>query len=94
MLDYAGMREDFLISDEDELDAVLTRATSGHVRNLLVAGREVVSDGALTGLDLEDAEGEFMERARQMAAADAGQSGRHRRRRDAVRAYYAGKCHL
>ena len=31
VLDYAGMREDFLISDEDELDAVLTRATSRNV---------------------------------------------------------------
>ena len=94
VLDYAGMRDDFLISDEDELDVILTRGTSRYVRSLLVAGREVVSDGALTGFDLADAEREFMERARQMAAADAEQSGRHRRRRDAVRAYYAGKCHL
>ena len=79
VLDYAGMREDFLIADEDELDVVLTRATSRHVRSLLVAGRELVSDGALTGLDLGDAERELMKRARRMAAMDAEQSGRHRR---------------
>lgn len=94
VLDYAGMRDDFLISDEDELDVILTRGTSRHVRSLLVAGHEVVRDGALTGFDLPDVEREFMERARQMPAADAEQSGRHRRRRDAVRAYYAGECHL
>ncbi len=94
VLDYAGMREDFLISDEDELDVLLTRATSRHVRGLLVAGREVVSDGALTGLDLAGTEQELMERARQTATADTGQSFRNRRRRDAVRAYYAGGRHL
>jgi len=94
VLDYAGMRDDFLISDEDELDVVLTRATSRHVRGLLVAGREVVSDGALTGLDLAGMEQELMERARQTATADTGQSLRNRRRRDAVRAYYAGGQHL
>ena len=94
VLDYVGMREDFLISDEDELDVMLTRATSRHVQSLLVAGREVVSDGALTGLDLEDAERELMERARRMAAMDTEQVGRHRQRRDAVRAYYAGGRHL
>ena len=94
VLDYAGMRDDFLISDEDELDVILTRATSRHVRSLLVAGREVVSDGTLTGLDLACAERELMERARKMAAANAEQSGRHRRRQVAVRAYYAGGHHL
>ena len=94
VLDYAGMRDDFLISDEDELDVVLTRATSRHVRGLLIAGQEVVSDGALTGLDLAGMEQELMERARQTATADTGQSFRNRRRRDAVRAYYAGGQHL
>ena len=94
MLDYAGMRDDFLISDEDELDVLSTRATSRHVRGLLVAGREVVSDGALTGLDLAGMEQELMERARQTATADTGQSFRNRQRRDAVRAYYAGGQHL
>ena len=93
VLDYAGMREDFLISDEDELDVVLMRATSRNVRGLLVAGREVVSNSALTGLDLEDAERELIERARTTAAADSGQTARHRRRRDAVRAYYADRSH-
>ena len=93
VLDYAGMREDFLISDEDELDVVLTRATSRHVRSLLIAGREVVSDGALIGLDLADAERELMERARNLAAGPE-QLASHRQRRDGVRAYYAGGRHL
>ncbi len=94
VLDYAGMRDDFLISDEDELDVVLTRATSRHVRGLLVAGREVLDDGALTGYDLPGAERELMERARRIVAKDIGQPARNRRRRDAVRAYFAGGRHL
>ena len=93
VLDYAGMRDDFLISDEDELDVLLTRATSRHVCSLLVAGRKVVSDGALTGFDLACAERELMERARQMTTRDT-QQARHRQRRDAVRAYYVGGHHL
>ena len=94
VLDYAAMRGDFLISDEDELNVVLTRATSRHVRSLLVAGRKVVSDGALTGFDLSDAERELTERARRTTAADPRQTAVHRLRRNAVRAYYADERHL
>ena len=93
VLDFACMRGDFLISDEDELDVILTRGTSQHVRSLLVAGREVVSDGVLTGFDLTCAERELIERARQMTARDSEQA-RHQRRRDIVRAYYARGGHL
>ena len=94
VLDYAGTREDILISDEDELDVVLTRATSHNVRNLLVAGREIVRDGRLIDLDLADTERELMERARQMTAMETEQADHYRRRRDAVRAYYARGRHL
>ena len=94
VLDYAAMTEDFLIPEQDEVDIVLTRATSRHVRDLFVAGRRVVSDGVLVGLDPPDAEREFMERARRGAALDTEQAVRHRRRREDVRSYYAGGHHL
>ena len=94
VLDYAALCEDFLTPDRNESDILLTRATSRHVRDLLVAGREVVKDGALTGLDLPAMEREFMDRARRMAGLDAERSASHRRRREAVRAYYAGGLHL
>ncbi len=94
VLDYAAMTGDFLTPEQDEVDILLARATSRHVRDLFVAGRRVVGDGALLGLDLPDAEREFMERARRVAAPDAGQAARHRRRREGVRAYYAGGHHL
>ena len=90
VLDYAALCEDFLTSEHDEVEVLLTRATSRHVRDLVVAGRQIVDDGVLTGLDLPDAEREFMDRARRAVALDAGQWVRHRRRRESVRAYYAG----
>ena len=94
MLDYAAMTEDFLIPERDEVDIVLTRATSRHVRDLFVAGRRVVGDGVLLGFDLPDAEREFMERARRMAALDEEQAARHRLRREGVRTFYASRHHL
>ena len=94
VLDYAAMAEDFLTPEQDEVGIVLTRATSRHVRDVLVAGRRVVGDGVLVGLDLPDAEREFMDRARRLASLDAEQADRHRRRREGIRAYYAEGRHL
>ena len=64
VLDFAAMCGDYLTPDADEVDVILTRATARHVRRLVVAGREVVSDGALVGLDLPAMEEELMDRAR------------------------------
>ena len=94
VLDYAAMTEDFLTPERDEVDIVLARATSRHVRDLFVAGRQVVRGGVLVGLDLPVAERELMDRARRVAALDAEQATRHRRRREGVRAYYAGRHHI
>ena len=94
VLDYAALCEDFLIPEQDEVDILLTRATSRHVCDLFVAGRQVVGDAVLIGLNLPDAEREFMDRARRIAALDAERAARHRRRREAVRAYYADGRHL
>ena len=54
----------------------------------------MVSDGALTGLDLAGAEQELMERAGKTVAADPEWSAHHQHRRNAVRAYYADAKHL
>ena len=94
VLGHAAMVEDFLTPEQDDVDIVLAGATARHVRDLLVAGRRVVGDGVLIGLALPEAEREFMDRARRVAALDAGQAARHRRRSEGVRAYYAGRNHL
>ena len=94
VLDYAAMCEDFLVPDLDETDVLLTRATSRHVRELLVAGRPVVSGGVLAGLDLPAMEDELMDRARRTATVTPEALAHRQRLREAVRACYAGEGHL
>ena len=94
VLDFDAMCDDYLTPDIDEVDVILTRATARHVRRLVVAGREVVTDGVLAGRDLPAMEGELLDRARTVAAIDPARAARWRRRREAVRAHYAGGSHL
>ena len=93
-LDYGAMSADFLVESDDEVDVLLTRATSAHVRHLVVDGRDVVRDGRLANLDLADMESELMARARKAALIPPDQPPRDRRRREAVRRYYAERHHL
>ena len=94
VLDHAAMSEDFLVESGDEVDVLLTRATSGHVRHLIVDGRDVVVDGSLAGPSLVDMEAELMARAREEARIPPEQPPRDRRRREAVRRYYSERRHL
>ena len=50
---------DDLLLPVDEPALLAQRATRSHVRSLVVAGREVVRDGRLTGLDLDAAQAEL-----------------------------------
>ena len=93
-LDYAAMSADFVIESEDEVDVLLTRATAGHVRHLVVDGRDVLRGGRLADLDLAELEAELLARARKEAGLTPEQPARDRRRREAVRRYYAENRHL
>ena len=88
------MSADCLDADLDETDVLLTRACANHVRDLVVAGRSVVSGAKLAEIDLSDAEAELMAMARSAAARDPGQFMRGRRSREALRACYADARHL
>ena len=92
-LDYAAMSADFLVESEDEVDVLLTRATASHVRHLMVGGHDVVRDGRLVNLDLAEMEAELMARARKEAGIPPEPPARDRRRREAVRRYYAERRH-
>ena len=93
-LDYAAMGADLLVDNNDEMDVLLTRATSEDIRHLIVDGRDVVRDGRLASLDLGEMEAELMARARSEAPIPPEQPPRDRRRREAVRRYYAANRHL
>ncbi len=60
VLDYAAFSRDVIAEPFDELPLILARASSRHIRSLYVAGREVVSRGQLTGIDLDALEKEMI----------------------------------
>ena len=94
ILDYAALTDDCLDEDLHETEVLLARVSRRNVLGLTVAGRTVVSDGRLAGLDLPEAEAELLARAHRAWAVDPDRSARGRRRREAVRAYYAETRHL
>ncbi|WP_315855113.1 hypothetical protein [Chenggangzhangella methanolivorans] len=64
MLDLDALDRD-AVMPVDPLDLLFARATASHLRELVVAGRSVVSDGKLTSVDLDGAEAELRARFRQ-----------------------------
>jgi 5-methylthioadenosine/S-adenosylhomocysteine deaminase len=71
LLDWAAIDDDRLRDDVDPLDLVLTRATAPHIRELIVGGRTVVKDGAMTGVDFPKARAEVLAQMRAGMAASA-----------------------
>ena len=65
VLDYGAFSRDVIAEPFDELPLILARASSRHIRSLYVAGREVVSRGRLTGIDLPALENEMLTQLRQ-----------------------------
>jgi cytosine/adenosine deaminase-related metal-dependent hydrolase len=64
LLDWSVIDDDRLRDDIDALDLLLARATARHIRELIVGGRTVVSDGKVTGVDFPAARDEVVARMR------------------------------
>lgn len=88
VLDRASLDEDAVV-DVDPLDLVFSRAARRHVRELIVAGRGVVRDGGVVGVDLDAAHREVRERLRAGLAARAGLRAALPAFEEAVRRHYA-----
>jgi cytosine/adenosine deaminase-related metal-dependent hydrolase len=71
LLDWAAIDDDRLRDDIDALDLVLTRATAGHIRELIVNGRTAVKDGVVVGVDLPAARAEVLAQMRAGARRNA-----------------------
>ncbi|MET4480146.1 amidohydrolase family protein [Bradyrhizobium sp. F1.13.3] len=67
VLDYEALSYDLIENMIDPLEVVLTRASSRHVKSLYVAGREIVRDGKVTGVDLPAIEREVIAQTRRGA---------------------------
>jgi cytosine/adenosine deaminase-related metal-dependent hydrolase len=64
LLDYDALDDDALRDDLDPMDLVFSRVTARHMHELIVAGRTIVRDGRVLGIDLEAARKEVMLRMR------------------------------
>ncbi len=64
LLDYDALDDDALRDDLDPVDIVFSRVTARHMSELIIAGRTVVRDGRVLGIDLEAARKEVVLRMR------------------------------
>jgi cytosine/adenosine deaminase-related metal-dependent hydrolase len=93
ILDLAAMSTDIFDGAATSVDALLTRMTKGHLRELIVAGRTVVAAGRCITVDRPALEAELLDRARaswRLRPPDLAALGRLQ---GALRRYYACGCH-
>jgi cytosine/adenosine deaminase-related metal-dependent hydrolase len=64
LLDWAEIDNDRLRDDIDVLDLLITRASARHIRELIVAGRSIVKDGVVSGVDYPAANTEVIAQMR------------------------------
>ncbi len=68
LLDFDAMAHDVIDGMAEDMDVLLTRATTRHVRDVFVAGRQIVRDGRVLGVDLPAIEQEVLSQARATGA--------------------------
>jgi len=88
-IDLGRISADVLEGRADPVDLLIARARTEDVRTLIVGGRTVVENGAITGLDLPAAEAELMAQAR----AAAGRAPDLAPLQAAIADYYRCGCH-
>jgi cytosine/adenosine deaminase-related metal-dependent hydrolase len=71
VLDWAKLSAELVEPDVPPTELLLAKARQEHVKQLFVAGREVVRDGALTGVDLPALEAELLATLRKAAGTMA-----------------------
>jgi len=71
LLDWDRIDSDRLRPDLDPRDLLFARTHAGHIRELIVAGRSVVREGQITGLDLTAMRDELLARFRAGVAENA-----------------------
>ena len=72
------------------VELLLAKARQEHVKGLFVAGREVVRDGAVTGVDLPALEAELLAALRKAVGTTADVRAAMPELRAALRTHYCG----
>jgi cytosine/adenosine deaminase-related metal-dependent hydrolase len=70
LLDWAALDDDGLCNDIDPINLLFSRATSRHIRELIVGGRTVVRDRRVLGVDLPAVRHEVLAQMRAGMAAN------------------------
>jgi cytosine/adenosine deaminase-related metal-dependent hydrolase len=71
VLDWDRLSDDLVEPDVPALDVLLGRARNEHIKDLFVAGRHVMADGRVTGVDLPYLEGQLVAALRAAAGSTA-----------------------
>jgi cytosine/adenosine deaminase-related metal-dependent hydrolase len=64
LLDWAALDDDELRDDLEPINMLFSRATARHIRELIIAGRTIVRDGRVMGVDLPAIRHEVLSRMR------------------------------
>jgi cytosine/adenosine deaminase-related metal-dependent hydrolase len=88
VLDWESLSRELVEPEVDAVELLLASARQEHVRQLLVAGREVVRDGVVTGVDLPALEGELLSSLRKAAGTTADIRAAMPELRAALRSHY------
>jgi hypothetical protein len=94
VLDLAGMSADFVYSDIDIADLLLTRMAKRHLKRLMVGGRTIVENGACVSVDRPALETALLKSAMTARAAAPPDDGRIDRLQGAVDKYYCAGFHM
>lgn len=78
VLDWDALDDDALFDDIDPLDLLLARGCGLHISDVMAAGRHVVRNGAVTGIDEPALKAELLARTRSALAATPAANVWHR----------------
>ncbi len=90
VLDWDKLAAELIEPDVPAVELLLAKARREHVKQLFVAGREIVRDGAVTGVDLPALEAELLATLRKSLGTTADVRAAMPELRDALRAHYCG----
>jgi cytosine/adenosine deaminase-related metal-dependent hydrolase len=90
VLDWERLAAELVEPDVPAIELLLAKATQQHVRQMFIAGREVVRNGAVTGVDLPALEFELLAMLRKALHTTADVRAAMPELRAALRAHYCG----
>ena len=90
VLDWDKLSAELVEADVPAIELLLAKARQEHVKQLFVAGREVVRDGVVTGVDLPALEAELLATLRKEAGTTADIRAAMPELRAALRSHYSG----